>query len=127
MTQSTYPFLVSYPDTLKCWPLDEDDNSDNELHKKEHCYCDPYMKLTGEDGRMPFEIYYIMFLDRDTPLSKYDSSGSKDKTLTPHETIRDVDNSIVQEGISMFKKHQESNCNGEVYGAFYMRLRFKYR
>ncbi|KAF3161386.1 hypothetical protein TWF751_011366 [Orbilia oligospora] len=108
-------------------PLDEDDDGSNELHKKEHCYCDPCMELTGEDGRTTFEIYYnVMFPDRDTPLSEYRSYGWKEKKRTPHQTIRDVVNSIVQKGISMFERHRESNCNGEVDGAFYMKIRFKY-
>ncbi|KAF3314098.1 hypothetical protein TWF173_004971 [Orbilia oligospora] len=110
-------------------PLDEGDDGSNELHKKEHCYCDPCMELTGEDGRTTFEIYYnVMFPDKDTPLLKYYSYGSKDIKRTPHKTIRDVVNSIVQKGISMFKssRHQERNCNREVDGAFYMKIRFKY-
>ncbi|KAF3289733.1 hypothetical protein TWF970_003493 [Orbilia oligospora] len=108
-------------------PPDEDDNSDNELHKKEHCYCDPCMELTGKDGRMTFEIYYITFPDKDTSSSKHDSYGSKDKKITPHETIRDVVNLIAQEGIFVFKRHKEKNCNGEVDGPFYMKMRFNCR
>ncbi|KAF3206373.1 hypothetical protein TWF191_001453 [Orbilia oligospora] len=61
-------------------PLDEDDNIDNGLHKKEHCYCDPCTELTGEDGRMIFGIYHnIMFLDKNTPPKDKDNSKGKDK------------------------------------------------
>ncbi|KAK6512775.1 hypothetical protein TWF506_008942 [Arthrobotrys conoides] len=109
-------------------PLDEDEDDINELRKEEHCYCDRCMGVTCTDGRMELPVYYnVMFPDKDTPVSKYDSYGSKDRELTPHKTIREVVNSIVKKGVSVFRRHRGGHRDGRAAETFYMNIRFRYQ